>query len=120
MNAVANTHFLKFNRWMHANYEYIGSEWAECQIDRPDGEGLDEFVARCYPDVFEEWKVFELEGRQVLDYLGYNAEAWTRDFTYPIIVNGDSSWGDYSVEARVTPLSRADVAMAITEATRSG
>ncbi len=58
----------------------------------------------------EEWKVFELEGRQVLDYLGYNAEAWTRDFTYPIIVNGDSSWGDYSVEARVTPLSRADVA----------
>ncbi len=58
----------------------------------------------------EEWKVFELDGRHVLDYLGYNAEAWTRDFTYPIIVNGDSLWGDYSVTARVTPLSRPAVA----------
>ncbi len=58
----------------------------------------------------EEWKVFELEGRQVLDYLGYNAEVWTKDFTYPIIVTGDSLWGDYSLEVRVTPLSRPDVA----------
>ena len=58
----------------------------------------------------EEWKVFELEGRQVLDYLGYNAEVWTKDFTYPIIVAGDALWGDYSLEAGITPLSRADVA----------
>ncbi|NWG13846.1 MAG: hypothetical protein HXY20_09960 [Acidobacteria bacterium] len=58
----------------------------------------------------EEWKVFELEGRQVLDYLGYNAEVWTRDFTYPIIVTGEALWGDYSLEAGVTPLSRPDVA----------
>ncbi|MBP1599426.1 MAG: hypothetical protein H6Q05_4803, partial [Acidobacteria bacterium] len=58
----------------------------------------------------EEWKVFELEGRQVLDYLGYNAEVWTKDFTYPILATGDRLWGDYSLEVRITPLSRADVA----------
>ncbi len=58
----------------------------------------------------DEWKVFELEGRHVLDYLGYNAEVWTRSFTYPILVNGDPMWGDYSVEAVVTPLSREEVA----------
>jgi len=58
----------------------------------------------------EEWKVFEVQGRHVLDYLGYNAAAWTKDFTYPIIVTGDALWTDYTVEARITPLSRADVA----------
>jgi rhamnogalacturonan endolyase len=58
----------------------------------------------------EEWKVFEVRGRHVLDYLAYNAATWTKDFTYPIIVTGDALWTDYTVEARVTPLSRADVA----------
>lgn len=58
----------------------------------------------------DEWKVLELEGRQVLDYLAYNASVWTKDFTYPILVHGDALWGDYSLDVRVTPLSRADVA----------
>jgi rhamnogalacturonan endolyase len=58
----------------------------------------------------EEWKVFEVQGRHVLDYLGYNAATWTKDFTYPIIVTGDALWTDYTLEARVTPLSRSDVA----------
>jgi rhamnogalacturonan endolyase len=58
----------------------------------------------------EEWKVFGLDDHQVLDYLGYNAETWTRDFTYPIIVNGDFLWEDYSVTVSLTPLSRPDVA----------
>jgi rhamnogalacturonan endolyase len=58
----------------------------------------------------EEWKVFEVQGRHVLDYLGYNAATWTKDFTYPIIVAGDALWTDYTLEARVTPLSRSDVA----------
>ena len=58
----------------------------------------------------EEWKVFEARGRHVLDYMGYNAAVWTKDFTYPIIVTGEELWGDYTVEVKTTPLSRADVA----------
>jgi len=58
----------------------------------------------------EEWKVFEVDGKHVLNYLGYNAEAWTKDFTYPILCTGDPLWGDYSVELVMTPLSRPEVA----------
>ncbi|RLB13994.1 MAG: hypothetical protein DRG82_14615, partial [Deltaproteobacteria bacterium] len=54
------------------------------------------------------WKVFELEGEHLLEYLGYNSTVWTSGFTYPILCHGDPLWGDYTLEVKVTPLSRAD------------
>jgi len=57
-----------------------------------------------------EWKAFELDGERLLEYHGYNRETWTYRFTYPILCRGDFLWGDYTLEAKVTPLSRADVA----------
>ncbi|MEA1997569.1 MAG: hypothetical protein U9N45_08005, partial [Gemmatimonadota bacterium] len=57
-----------------------------------------------------EWKVFELEGEYTLEYLGYNSEVWTHGFTYPILCYGDKLWGDYTLEVKITPVSRADVA----------
>ncbi len=56
----------------------------------------------------EEWKVLAVEGKHTLNYLGYNREAWTRNFIYPILCSGDSRWKDYSLEAEITPLSRSD------------
>jgi rhamnogalacturonan endolyase len=58
----------------------------------------------------EEWKVFNIEGRSMLEYLGYNKTVWTWRFTYPILVYGDPLWGDYTMEAEITPISRRDVA----------
>jgi len=57
----------------------------------------------------EEWKVFEIDGRVTLEFLGYNREAWTHEFIYPMLCTGDSLWGDYALEALVTPLSRQDL-----------
>jgi hypothetical protein len=58
----------------------------------------------------DEWKVFEIEDQHVLDYLGYNAAAWTKDYVYPILCTGEPLWGDYSLEVQMTPLSRPEVA----------
>ena len=58
----------------------------------------------------EEWIVFETgEQGHTLEYLGYNKTVWTYGFTYPILCCGDPLWGDYTMEARVTPLSQADM-----------
>lgn len=56
----------------------------------------------------EEWKVLEIDGKQTLNFLGYNRDLWTKDFTYPILCIGDPYWKDYSVEAEITPLTRAE------------
>ena len=57
----------------------------------------------------DEWKVFEHEGGQVLEYLGYNSTVWTHEFIYPIICTGDPLWTDYDLEVALTPLSTADL-----------
>jgi len=87
---------------------------------QPAGPGFPEYhyVPRTFTDGWQivnnrgpdEWKVFEVDGKHVLNYLGYNAESWTKDFTYPILCNGNPLWGDYSVELVMTPLARPDVA----------
>ncbi len=58
----------------------------------------------------EEWKVLEIDGHQTLNYLGYNATEWTKDYIYPMLETGEALWHDYSLEVRITPLSRADAA----------
>jgi rhamnogalacturonan endolyase len=58
----------------------------------------------------EEWKVFEIEDKQVLSFLGYNSVEWTKDFIYPMLATGDPLWRDYSLEVQATPLTRADAA----------
>jgi hypothetical protein len=57
----------------------------------------------------EEWKVFERDGEYTLEFLGYNREVWTYEFTYPILATGDSLWRDYNLEAEVTPINREDL-----------
>jgi len=57
----------------------------------------------------EEWKVFDIDGDYTLEYLGSNQEVWTHEFTYPILCTGDALWGDYALEAVVTPLKRDDL-----------
>jgi hypothetical protein len=57
----------------------------------------------------EEWKVFESDGKHVLQYLGYNETVWTHEFTYPILCYGDLLWGDYTLEVRLTPFNRKDL-----------
>ncbi len=57
----------------------------------------------------EEWKVLEIDGRNTLNFLGYNADHWTKDYIYPILCAGDPLWTDYSVKVRMTPLSRPEV-----------
>lgn len=57
----------------------------------------------------EEWKVLEIDGKNTLNFLGYNAEHWTKDYVYPLLCAGDAVWTDYSVEVRLTPLSRPEV-----------
>ena len=57
----------------------------------------------------EEWKVYDIDGEYTLEYLGSNRDVWTHEFTYPILVNGESLWGDYTLEAVVTPLKRDDL-----------
>ncbi|GAI12527.1 unnamed protein product, partial [marine sediment metagenome] len=56
-----------------------------------------------------EWKVFELDNAQTLEYLGYNETVWTHNFTYPILCTGDPLWGDYNLEVKVTPLNTTDL-----------
>jgi hypothetical protein len=57
----------------------------------------------------EEWKVLEIDGKNTLNFLGYNSEHWTKDYIYPLLCAGDALWTDYSVEVRLTPLSRPEV-----------
>jgi hypothetical protein len=56
----------------------------------------------------EEWKVIEIEGKNTLNFLGYNREQWTKDFIYPMLCTGDPLWTDYTVEVATTPLSRPE------------
>ncbi len=56
-----------------------------------------------------EWKVFELDSAQTLEYLGYNETVWTHNFTYPILCTGDPLWSDYNLDVKVTPLNPTDL-----------
>ena len=57
----------------------------------------------------KEWKVFAIDGEYTLEYLGFNRDVWTHEFTYPMLATGDPLWGDYTLEALVTPLNRDDL-----------
>ncbi len=57
----------------------------------------------------EEWKILESDGKNSLYYLGYNSEAWTNEFTYPILCYGDILWENYIIEVELTPIDRSDL-----------
>jgi hypothetical protein len=57
----------------------------------------------------EEWKVIESDKNNSLHYLGFNSEAWTNGFTYPILCYGDILWEDYILEVTLTPIDRSDL-----------
>ena len=57
----------------------------------------------------EEWKVFSSDGRNSLNYMGYNNTVWTNDFIYPILCYGDILWKDYRLEVKMTPFDRSDL-----------
>jgi rhamnogalacturonan endolyase len=60
--------------------------------------------AICHVDA---WLVGEEDGKS---YLEQSLGPDTRQFTNPIFITGDSEWSDYTVQARVQPLSTADFA----------
>lgn len=57
----------------------------------------------------EEWKIIESDGKNSLQYLGFNSTVWTNGFTYPILCYGDALWKDYSLEVTLTPYDRSDL-----------
>jgi hypothetical protein len=57
----------------------------------------------------EEWKVLKSDEKNSLCYLGFNTEAWTYEFTYPILCYGDILWKDYILEVNLTPVDRSDL-----------
>lgn len=103
------------------------SELAFCDFSRIKPGTFGDFAAKGFPEYHyvprhftdgwdivnnrgpEEWKVFESDGKHSLNYMGYNATAWTHGFTYPILCYGDILWKDYTLDVTLTPVDRSDL-----------
>lgn len=60
--------------------------------------------AICHLDA---WTIGDEEGKY---YLEEQLDSTSHQWTNPIFVTGDSEWSDYTIEANVKPLTRADMA----------
>jgi rhamnogalacturonan endolyase len=112
---------------LHQDNDKFSSELAYCNFSKLKPGKFGEFAAKGFPEYHyvprqftdgweivnnrgpAEWYVFESDGKNSLQYLGFNKTEWTNGFTYPILSYGDILWKDYSLDVTITPYDRSDL-----------